>query len=149
MKKTLYALPFVLLAATGAALADDAALLKCRAVTDMAARVACYDAIPVVSAAAPATDARAPIRDFGLQLKVKKTEQPSSFRSTVVGALDGWGPGTQIKLANGQVWRVSDNSEAFLPVMQNPEVEVSRGLLGAFFLQVVGHNNTARVVRVQ
>jgi len=160
MKHTLYVLPLVLVSAAGPALADDAALLKCRALTDITQRVACYDAIPLASLAAPVATtaatttatpaaAKAPEQDFGLTPPVKKVEQASSFRSTVVGAFDGWAPGTRIKLANGQVWRVSDNSEAVLPPMQEPLVEVSRGLLGAFFLQVVGRPNTARVVRVQ
>ncbi|WP_305824115.1 hypothetical protein [Massilia brevitalea] len=158
MKQTLYMLPLVLVSAAGPALADDAALLKCRALTDLVPRVACYDAIPVASLAPPVAPsstvatpaaAKAPEQDFGLTPPVKKVEQASSFRSTVVGAFDGWAPGTRITLANGQVWRVSDNSEAVLPPMQEPQVEVSRGLLGAFFLQVVGRPNTARVVRVQ
>lgn len=154
MKHTLYVLPLFLVSAAGSALADDAALLKCRAFSGVAERVACYDAIPVASSATPvataaAPAAKAPEQDFGLKPPVRKVEQASSFRSTVVGAFDGWGPGTRIRLANGQLWRVSDNSEAVLPPMREPQVEVSRGLLGSFFLQVVGRPNTARVVRVE
>lgn len=39
---------------SGAVLADDGALLRCRAVSDVSARLACYDAIPAVAAIAGA-----------------------------------------------------------------------------------------------
>jgi len=45
-------LPLLLLLAAGSALADDAALLRCRAISDVPSRVACYDAIPVAATAA-------------------------------------------------------------------------------------------------
>ena len=51
MKVRAFVIALPLLGAAGAALADDAALLACRALTDSAARLACYDKIP---AAAPA-----------------------------------------------------------------------------------------------
>jgi hypothetical protein len=46
----------LLLGAAGTALADDAALLACRARTDSAARLACYDAIPTGARSAAAPD---------------------------------------------------------------------------------------------
>jgi lipoprotein-anchoring transpeptidase ErfK/SrfK len=141
----------------GAAFADDAAILKCRSLTDTARRLACYDAIPVgaaatAPAAAPApAPAVAPEQNFGLRPAVKKQKdaEPSSIRSTVVGRFDGWAPGTIITLANGQVWKVTDDTDAVLPIMQNPQVEITRGLIGAYFLQVEGHRNSARVARVK
>ena len=42
----------VLLAVAGPAMADDAALLHCRAIHDVAGRVACYDAIPLAAGVA-------------------------------------------------------------------------------------------------
>lgn len=136
MKKSLSLLMFV----AGAALADDAAVLKCRSLPDAAGRLACYDAMPL---------AGAPERSFGLKPALqKKDAQPDAVRSTVVGQISGWSPGTRIALANGQVWRVIDG-DAVLPVLNNPQAEVSRGLLGAFFLQLVGHTSAARVARVQ
>jgi hypothetical protein len=160
----------------GAAFADDAAILKCRSLPDTASRLACYDAIPVgaapVAAAAapapaPAPAARAvaaapapvavaapaasPEQSFGLRPVVKKQQdvEPSSIRSSVVGRFDGWGPGTIFRLANGQVWKVTDDTDAVLPIVQNPNVEITRGLIGAYFLQVEGHANSARVARVK
>jgi len=162
------------LLSAGAAFADDAAILKCRAQPDTARRLACYDAIPVgaspvaaaapaasaapaaapapmAAAAAPAAPALAPEQNFGLRPVVKKQKdvEPASIRTSVVGRFDGWAPGTIFTLANGQVWKVTDDTDAVLPIMQNPNVEITRGLLGAYFLQVEGHVNTARVARVK
>jgi lipoprotein-anchoring transpeptidase ErfK/SrfK len=151
------------LLSAGAAFADDAAILKCRSLPDTARRLACYDAIPVVAAApaiaavapaaapAPAAPAVTPEQGFGLRPVVKKQQdlEPASIRSSVVGRFDGWAPGTIFTLANGQVWKVTDDTDAVLPIMQNPNVEITRGLIGAYFLQVEGHTNSARVTRVK
>jgi lipoprotein-anchoring transpeptidase ErfK/SrfK len=157
----------------GAAFADDAAILKCRSLPDTARRLACYDAIPVgaapVAAAAPAAVASPAVvatapavaaapapavtaeQGFGLRPVVKnqKDVEPASIRSSVIGRFDGWGPGTIFRLANGQVWKVTDDTDAVLPIMQDPNVEITRGLIGAYFLQVEGHTNSARVARVK
>lgn len=141
-----------------AALADDAAVLTCRALPDAASRLACYDAMPVgaartaaaVAPAAAAAVAVTPEQSFGLRPAVqkKKEAQAETVQSTVAGDINGWSVGSRITLANGQVWRVIDG-DAVLPTLKNPKAEVSRGLLGAYFLQIVGYNSTARVTRVQ
>lgn len=170
MKKALY-LPLFLLA-SNAALADDAAVLKCRTLPDTAQRLACYDAMPVgaatqatvpaasprsaaASAAAPAaesaaatTAARTAEQNFGME-QAKKKEEANFIESTIVGDFEGWDGNTTIKLANGQVWRITDGSSAFLPKKTNPTVRIKRGVLGALYFQVVGENNTARVRRIQ
>ncbi len=79
----------------------------------------------------------------------QKQEQPKAIVSTVAGDFDGWGPGSQIRLANGQVWRIVDGSEAILPRMKNPKVTIERNLFGTLFLKVEGSNNSAKVKRVQ
>ena len=139
----------LLLFASSAALADDAAVLKCRALSDAASRLSSYDAMPVARAPAPAP-AVASEQNFGLKPAVqpKAASQPDVVRSTVVGEIGGWSPGTRITLANGQVWRVVDG-DAVLPMMRNPQAEVARGMMGAYFLQVAGHTSAARVARVQ
>jgi hypothetical protein len=141
----------LLLLASNAALADDAAVLKCRALPDAASRLSCYDAMPLAGAPAPAVaPAVASEQNFGLRpaAQRKPAAQRDVVRSTVVGEIGGWSPGTRITLANGQVWRVVDG-DAVLPMMRNPQAEVSRGLMGAYFLQVAGHTSAARVARVQ
>lgn len=149
------ALPFaVLLLASGSALADDAAILKCRTVADVAARVACYDAIPVgvarpAAAAVAAAPARTAEENFGMEAVKRRQAEPASVQSTVVGDFEGWGPGSQIRLANGQVWRIIDGSEAVLPRRSDARVTIERNLFGTIFLRVDGSNSSAKVRRVQ
>jgi hypothetical protein len=146
---------YLLLFASGAAFANDAALVKCRSLTDAASRLACYDAIPVgaaVAVSAPVaavavSAAPAAAQDFGLE--AKKAEGPKSVESTIVGKFDGWTPSSRIKLANGQVWRIIDGSEAVLAPMDNPKVKIERNAFGTTFLQVEGSNNSAKVKRVE
>ena len=154
----------VLLAVSGAALADDRALLHCRTIADVAARVACYDAIPV----APATPGKmagtpertaappAPVAavsgpaSFGLStVEKRKTEEPSSIESTVVGKIEGWGPNTRFTLANGQVWRVVDGSSEWFMERVNPKVVLTRNAIGTIFFEVDGAKQPPRVRRVE
>ena len=146
-----------LLTASSTAFADDAALLKCRTLSDTATRVACYDAIPVgaagpgaaAAAAAATAPARTPEQNFGLEAVKQREAQQASIRSTVVGDFDGWGPGSQIRLANGQVWRVIDGSDAVLPRTKDAAVTIERNVFGTLFLKVDGGNSSAKVRRVQ
>ncbi|MGX4642623.1 hypothetical protein [Massilia sp. SYSU DXS3249] len=147
MKKALSLLLFV----SSAALADDAAVLKCRALPDAPARLACYDAMPLgaTPAAAPATAAASGVAGFGRQSIARKAdEEPKSIESTIAGDFEGWGPNARIKLANGQVWRVTDDSSAVLPRRSNTKVRIERNLFGTLFLHVEGTNSSAKVRRV-
>jgi hypothetical protein len=136
-------LPLLLLFASGAACAvDDAVVLRCRAQSDAAARFACYEAMPVVVSP--------PEQRFGIQrLEKKIDDEPQAIRSIVRGHLDGWRYGTQVTLANGQVWRVVDDVDAALPDLADPPVRIERGALGAYYLQLDANNSAARVVRVK
>ena len=138
MKVRTLVLALPLLGAAGVAPADDAALLACRALTDSAARLACYDAIP---AAAPATS-------FGLERK-KPEDAPTSIASTIVGNFSGWSPSSVITLANGQVWKVVDGSQADLPPTANPPVRIVRNLFGTMFLEIDGTNASPKVRRIR
>jgi len=147
------ALPLPLLCLAGAILANparaDDAILKCRLLTDGPARLACYDAIEVKAAPVARTKEEA----FGLAPPTarapKRKEEATSVASTIEGSFDGWRAGAQLRLANGQVWRVVDGSEVVLPSSLNPKVSIERGVLGAFYLKVEGSNQTARVSRVR
>ena len=162
-------LSLLMLASGAATAADDAAVLKCRALPDGAQRLACYDAMPVgaaplaasvpaatASAAAPtvaapsvaAAPARTAEQDFGME-KAAKRQEPEYIESSIVGDFDGWEANTQITLANGQVWRIVDGSTAVLPQLHNPKVRIKRGVFGVLYFQVVGQNNMARVRREQ
>ncbi len=137
----LLALP--LLGATGPALADDTAMLACRNLAAGAARLACYDAIPVGSRPAAAS-----AQSFGLE--AKKPEEPvRSIESTIVGSFSGWDPATLFTLANGQVWKVADGSSADLAPVSNPPVKIVRNMFGTMFLEIEGMNASPKVRRVR
>jgi hypothetical protein len=146
---------FVLLfLVSGAALADDTAMRACRAQSDSAARLACYDRIELgaTAAAAPVAPALSPQESFGLPaspMAVRAAPQTiESIESTVLGNFDGWGPNTRFKLANGQTWRIADGSEAVLPPSTGQKVKITRNFLGTLFLQVEGSNQSPKVRRV-
>lgn len=153
MKKPLL-LSALLLACSGVGQADDGALRRCRGLADAAARLACYDALPLPAPAAPGAPAAAPrapvaspslMERFGLE-----TRQPQADRieSHIPGHFTGWDANSLIRLANGQVWRVVDGSWLH-GEWNNPKVTVRRGMFGAFFLDIEGENRSPRVQRVQ
>ncbi len=146
----------LLLLASGPALADDASLLRCRTISDAGQRLACYDAVPVGTGApraavgaAPAPAARAMEQSFGLAPERKAKEEPlKSFNSTIPGRFDGLAPNQQIVLANGQVWRVIDDSSA--PVSGiNLKVKVERNFVGTTFMVIEGTNTSPKVKRIK
>jgi hypothetical protein len=140
-----------LLGATGAALADDAAILACRNLADGAARLACYDAIPAGAprvATAAAAPAAAPAQSFGLE-QTRPEEPAKSMSSTIVGRFSGWGPASMFTLANGQVWKVVDGSSADLAPASNPPVKIVRNMFGTMFLEIEGTNASPKVRRVR
>lgn len=154
-------LPALLLGAAGPALAavDEAALRQCRAVADAAARVACYDAIPLgqsapvaalpqQAAAQKAEERRRAIDVFGIPASARKENQLDSYDSHIAGRFDGWEGGQVIRLANGQAWRVIDSTVDTLD-LKDPKVTVRRGLFGAVFLDIEGANRSPRVQRVE
>ena len=170
MKKAAY----LLLLVSSGAYADEAALLKCRALTDGAARLGCYDAIPagtpavsataaaprapapapapaaaVAQAAAPAAPSTAAATGFGLPEKKREQAPPSSIESTIVGTSSGWTPGSMITLANGQVWRVLDGGEVVLPAVENRKVRIEKNYFGTLFMVAEGTNNSPKVRRVR
>jgi hypothetical protein len=143
--------------ASATALADDAAILRCRAIADASARVACYDAMPLsgvaapavapVAAAAPAAVAN-PSKDFGLSAEKRRpANEPNEIESSIVGKFDGWGSNTRFRLANGQLWRVADGSEAALWERDNPKVKIVRNSIGTMFMEVEGSVQAPRVRR--
>lgn len=150
--------------AAGPAFAENAPTLQaCRAITDAAKRLVCYDALPLPTAASPAATATAtapatatPVdtaaapdpAKFGLEAKSVRAISVDSIDSQINGRFDGWGPKDRIKLANGQVWQIADDSNAAMSVT-NPKVTIRRGALGVFYLEFEQSNRTAKVKRVE
>ncbi len=158
------------------ALAQDG-LQRCRALSDSTARLACYDPLadaaragaapvtpvtPVTPAAPAATAARPPVAAdsaaaaapartaeaaFGLP-ESRRPDAVDAVHSTVGPRFSGWGPNSRIRLANGQVWQVTDGTSVELP--EGPrKVSVKRGALGSYYLDFEGLNTSPRVRRVE
>lgn len=122
----------VLLPALSAA--DEAATLaQCAAVEDAGVRLACYDAIarrPTAAAAtmvppAPVAPPVPAAAAFG------KPQEDPSIEARILGSFITWKRGTLVRLDNGQVWKVMDESGEYYPKLEeNPEVTITRGLTG-------------------
>ena len=120
-----------------------------------AASMAVATAAPVATAAlvlpappepvAPAAAAPMPAARFGLEAP---RADIAAINSRIVGVMDGWGPRTRFKLANGQVWQVTDDSSGAYD-LKDPQVTVRRAAFGSFVLEIEGANRTPRVRRVE
>ena len=135
----------VLLMLAGAAWADDAAVLRCRQTTDAAQRLACYDAIVV--AATPGAKPQETPAQFGIS-RADQQVSLDAISSRIDGPFEGWGPKQRIRLANGQVWQISDDSSAVMN-LKSPGARIKRGMMGSYILELEGTNHTARVRRVE
>lgn len=128
----------VLLTLAATAQAQDKSLTECRALTDATQRLACYDALPLPAVVAA--------QRFGKENQ-PEPGAPDEVRSQITGLFEGWGPNTVFTLANGQRWQVLDGSSAVWR-KQDPQVTISRGMLGSFTFQIEGLNKSAKVKRV-
>ena len=143
--------------------ADDAGLQRCRAIAEAAARLACYDALALPArpgpraAPAPANPAPAPASPAPAQpsaadrfgMESKGLPAPADrIESRIRGRFEGWRANSLIRLENGQVWQVADNSW-LRGEWDDPKVTVRRGLLGSFYLDIEGLTLSPRVRRVQ
>lgn len=149
----------LLLLASGSALADDASLLRCRAIADLGQRFTCYEAIPVAQKTAPAVaSAKAGAPGAAPVLAGAAAEQAfgkpvdknalKSFDSVIPGKFEGLAPNQLITLANGQVWRIVDDSSA--PVSGfNLKVKVERNFIGTTFMVIEGTNTSPKIKRVK
>ncbi len=164
-----------LVLAASSALANDAGVLKCRALADAAKRLACYDAIdvsvaaPVTKASAPAsagvvassttvpakaspasaapTSPASPAAEFGLPPK-QTAVGVDRIETSIKGYFDSWQQGSRIRLANGQLWQVTDDSRGLCDCTDR-KVVVTRGAFGTYFLEIEGKGNAPRVKRLE
>ena len=145
------ALAPILFWCASAAGVDDSSLAQCAAVSDAAARLACYDALagraPAPSAPVASTPpaAPAPSADFG---KPEAKETPS-LKARVVGTLKQWEPGLVVKLDNGQTWRVTGEESGYYPnVPENPEVVITKTMFGSYRMEIVAIGRSIKVKRI-
>ena len=92
------------------------------------------------SAAARPTEGAASAWQLGLD------EKP--IRSRLKGSFSGWEPGTEFELENGQRWKVLKGSLKLRKPLQSPEVEISAGVAGRWFLHFDENWPGARVYRI-
>jgi len=97
---------------------------------------------------APAAAAE-PEKQFGAEQTTRaKTEELKEIRSHIVGYFEGFSGGTEVRLANGQLWKQMD--AARLPVLKSdPEVVIEKGFFGGYRLSVDGLNRSIRVKRIE
>lgn len=79
----------------------------------------------------PAAEARAPIT------------------STIPGTFEGFAPHRQYTLANGQVWKQTDDATLSGARGENVSARIRPGALGVWWLQVEGYNRQAKVERIR
>ncbi len=73
----------------------------------------------------------------------------NAIASTLVGDLRGWSRGTEITLANGQRWRVTEGEYTSMKRISNANVVITPGLVGAWYLSVEGHVPKPKVTRIE
>lgn len=67
--------------------------------------------------------------------------------STLVGVLEGWEPGTEFVLANGQHWKVLKGSHRLSKPLSSPAVRIVPGAMGRWFFKLDDDTPGARVYR--
>ena len=70
------------------------------------------------------------------------------IRSRLKGSFSGWEPGTEFELENGQRWKVLKGSLKLRKPLASPEVEISAGVAGRWFLHFDENWPGARVYRI-
>jgi hypothetical protein len=81
-------------------------------------------------------------------VKEKKVQPPQVIESNIVGTFKGYGPRTFFHLANGEVWKpTNDYIETYSPI-ENPKVIIYRNDLFGYKMFIQG-GGTVRVKRVQ
>jgi len=99
-----------------------------------------------VASAAPTAPSAADVAAFGL---ARRADEIQDITSHIPGRFEGWSRNARIRLANGQVWQVTDDSTAFYNHLQDPKVTVRRASLGSFMLDIEGARISPRVRRVE
>jgi hypothetical protein len=142
---------------------------RCRLLANPGERLACYDAVALpadkaksgesagnartpaggnATASQPPAATAAPEAAFGLESRAPASAPLPAIEGSIVGRFLGWTPRARIELASGQVWEISDGSEAAYD-LRDPKVRISRGFSGSFFMQIDGVAQTPRVRRIR
>jgi hypothetical protein len=131
-------------------------LKACRAITDDAARLACYDA--KISGIVVATDAgevrivdREDVRKTRRQLfgfsvpnlgilsgNDNDDEKDALFVTTIASARSLPGNGWRFTTAEGAVWEISNPHRKIAPIKPGDNVEFKKASLGFYFIRIAG-----------
>jgi hypothetical protein len=81
-------------------------------------------------------------------VKERKVEAPQVIESNIVGTFKGYGPRTFFHLANGEVWKPTNDYIETYPSIENPKVVIYRNDMFGYKMVIQG-GGTVRVKRVQ
>ena len=105
---------------------------------------------PGASGAVAGADGSAEKDMRGFENQPKLDKEDKVIYSTIVGTFDGWNAkGTLFKLANGMIWQQSENDTFHIEPVENPEIEIKKGIMGNWRLKTVEHNSAVGVKRIQ
>lgn len=113
----------------------DSGMQRCRTLTDMQQRLACYDALP--TSATPAAPA-APVEPY----------DPKVVRSRIAGGFEGWKRHQTFTLENGQRWKVIGDDVLFVDTLESPAVTIKQSGSGAWWMSVDGVSQNVKVRRL-
>lgn len=154
----------LLLALAASPAVADTELQACASLVDSARRLICYDDLAAVrrgvvrpgTLESPVPEGseserktmlqRDAVASFGQSKPLADTLM--AIESEIDGPFAGWDPDTVIILSNGQHWRIVDGSSAYF-TLHSPKARIRRGVIGGFFLEIIGSNKLARVRRVR
>lgn len=92
-----------------------------------------------------------PRRDLrGFESRPKNDEYSNTIYANIAGTFDGWnGNNNLFTLTNGMIWQQVEGDTFNIPVIEDPEVTITKGMVGGWRLSVVGYNRKIRVKRIQ
>lgn len=99
------------------------------------------EAASVAAVTAPATSTD--VENFG-----KPAPQADEMRSRIPGTFTGWTGDSLFVLENGQVWQQRYDTK-WKTELENPEVVITRHMLGLHRMEVVGTGKTVPVKRIK
>lgn len=79
----------------------------------------------------------------------RDSDRDAPIEARIEGRFSGWTGNDRFELDNGMVWRQAEADQFAMPATENPQVTVSPGLFGAWYLSVEGYSRRVRVERVR
>ncbi|HLR87594.1 MAG TPA: hypothetical protein VK064_06935 [Wenzhouxiangella sp.] len=80
---------------------------------------------------------------------LNESQNDEPIKSRLTGNFDGWSGKTRFELENGMVWQQSDSGSYSVSSRSRPEVTITPGILGSWYLQVDGMNRRVKVKRIK